>query len=102
MGPVVEYAAESVGKEIEIHINPGKDASFVLYQDEGDSYRYEEGACSRIPLQWNEKKHRLTIGAREGAYPGMPINQPFRIVLDQNGVTKQKSLVYQGKSVTVF
>ena len=24
MGPVVEYAAESVGKEIEIHINPGK------------------------------------------------------------------------------
>ena len=68
----------------------------------GISFQTGQGVMQRMRVVSLSKKHRLNIGAREGAYPGMPINQPFRIVLDQNGVTKQKSLVYQGKSVTVF
>ncbi len=33
---------------LEIRIYPGADATFVLYEDEGDNYNYEQGKFSMI------------------------------------------------------
>jgi len=100
MGPVVQYASESKGKTIDIHIYPGNDAHFTLYSDENDSYRYEQGLCQRIQLDWNNKRHTLTIGQREGSYEGMPEKQTFRIILHHhNGTTTQREVQYTGKVI---
>ena len=48
MGQPMQYADELPDAAIELHIYPGCDGSFLLYEDEGDSYNYEQGAFSTI------------------------------------------------------
>ena len=68
-----------------LRVYRGADARFNLYEDEGDTYDYEKGAHSVIPIRWNEGAATLTIGDREGQYPGMPLTRSFRIVLVGKG-----------------
>ncbi len=80
LGPDLQYATEKPADPIELRIYRGADGSFTLYEDEGDSYRYEKGAYATIPLKWSEAAKTLTIGERAGAFPGMLKERTFRIV----------------------
>lgn len=108
MGPEIEYTGEK-SDPIELRIYAGADASFTLYEDEGDSYRYEQGAHALTALRWNEATHTLTMDEREGSYKGMPIKHSFRIVLvrENHGVGEavtakaDKTVEYAGKKIEV-
>jgi alpha-D-xyloside xylohydrolase len=108
MGPEIEYAGQATDP-IEVRIYTGADGAFTLYEDEGDSYRYEQGAHATIALAWNDAKHVLTIGAREGSYKGMPENHTFHVVLVREGhglgegviVKPDKVVEYSGAKVEV-
>jgi alpha-D-xyloside xylohydrolase len=78
-GPAIEYASQSADP-IELRVYRGVDGAFTLYEDEGDNYNYEKGACATIPIQWNEAKQTLTIGKRQGKFPGMLKQRTFRVV----------------------
>lgn len=54
-----------------IKIFTGANGSYVLYEDEGTNYNYEKGLFSKIQLNWNDQTGELTIGQREGKFPGM-------------------------------
>lgn len=84
MGPELEYPGEDLHPELTLRIYPGADAYFLLYDDEGDSYRYEDGMYSKTALYWNDHDRTLTIGQRGGSYPGMPKEQRYRILLGEN------------------
>jgi len=84
LGPVVEYAGQAADP-IEIRIYPGADGDFNLYEDEGDSYRYEHGAHAIIPIHWDDANRTVTIGAREGSYPGMAAGHTFNVVIVRSG-----------------
>jgi len=81
MGPFVQYAAEKPADPIELRIYPGVDGGFTLYEDENDNYNYEKGFFSTIPFSWNNETRQLTIGKRQGTFPGMIENRNFQIVL---------------------
>jgi alpha-D-xyloside xylohydrolase len=85
MGPYLQYAAEKPADPVEIRIYPGADAEFVLYEDENDTYNYEHGKYSTISLNWNETAKTLTIGNRNGDFPGMLKNRTFNIVWVSQG-----------------
>ncbi len=85
MGPELQYSNEKPADPIELRIYPGADADFTLYEDEGDSYRYEKGAFATIPIHWNNQTHTLTIGARKGSFPGMLTQRTFHIVVVNQG-----------------
>jgi len=76
---VQQYVDEKPDAPLTIEVYTGADGSFSLYEDDGRSYGYERGQSSRIPLAWNEKTGELAIGAREGAYPGMPREREIRV-----------------------
>ena len=76
-GPTVEYASQALDAPIELRIYPGADGSFTLYDDAGDSYAYEKGEYSTIPLRWSDQDAMLTIGARQGSFPGMTERPPL-------------------------
>jgi len=80
MGPFLQYSSEKQADPIELRIYTGADVVFNLYEDEGDSYNYEKGVYSIIPVSWNEKNATLTIGKRQGEYPGMLKERTFRII----------------------
>ncbi len=109
LGPEIEYADEKPAGPIELRIYPGADGEFNLYQDSGDSYDYEHGAHSVIPVHWSESSRTLTIGQRQGEYPGMPASVEMKVVLVSAGhgtgleptANPDKLVVYNGRSISV-
>jgi alpha-D-xyloside xylohydrolase len=92
-----------------LRIYQGQDATFTLYEDEGDTYNYEDGASSTIALHWDDAKKRLHIGKRQGAYAGMPITRTFSLLLvsEQQGIgvdgssTGAREISYDGNPLVV-
>jgi alpha-D-xyloside xylohydrolase len=80
MGPDLQWANEKPADPIELRVYRGANGVFNLYEDEGDSYNYERGVYSTIPIRWDERAQRLTIGARKGSFPGMLAKRTFRVV----------------------
>lgn len=97
LAPVVQYAEERKWDNLDIVIYPGADATFTLYEDEGDNYNYEKGQYATIRFSWNNQKQQLTIGKQEGQFPGMLTNRKFNIrVVGQDGV---KTVEYNGQEI---
>ncbi|MGA8043689.1 MAG: TIM-barrel domain-containing protein, partial [Terracidiphilus sp.] len=107
MGPEIEYAAQDPAGPIELRVYPGADGTFDLYEDAGDSYDYQRGQHSVIPIRWDNQRSVLTIGAREGSFPGMVAHRTFRVVLVGSGhgvglagpSAANAEIAYDGKEV---
>jgi alpha-D-xyloside xylohydrolase len=84
LGPFLQYSNEKPANPIELRIYPGANGSFTLYEDEGDSYRYEKGVYAMIPFAWDDAAKTLTIGPRQGDFPGMLKERTFNVVLVKN------------------
>ncbi len=80
VGPDVQYAAEQPNAPLTLYVYTGRDGHFNLYDDDGTTYAYEHGEFATIPLVWDESAATLTIGQRNGQYPGMAAQRTFRIV----------------------
>jgi alpha-D-xyloside xylohydrolase len=63
----------------------GNEASFLLHEDTGDGYNYEDVAFSTIEITWDDVNRQLILGKRNGKYPGMPEQQVFQIILHDKG-----------------
>ena len=87
IGPKVQYATEKKWDNLEIRIYEGADGEFTLYEDENDNYNYEKGVYSTISFNWNDTDKTLTIGKRNGEFPGMLAERTFNIVI----VSKNKA-----------
>ncbi len=79
-GPEIMYTDEKPADPITLWVYAGADGAFTLYEDDGLTYGYEKGAFARIPLRWNDAARTLTIGKREGAFPGMQKQRTFEVV----------------------
>ena len=79
-GPALQYTSEKPADPVTLYVYRGADASFVLYEDEGDNYNYVNGAYSLIPLAWDDEEQTLTIGARTGEFEGMLLDRTFSVI----------------------
>ncbi|HLP08155.1 MAG TPA: TIM-barrel domain-containing protein [Opitutaceae bacterium] len=80
LGPVQQFSDEKLDGPIDLRIYPGADADYTLYEDDGVSNAYTEGARATVSLHWDERKQTLTFGARAGSFPEMSVKRTFRIV----------------------
>lgn len=60
-GPVRQYAAEPVVEPVELHVYPGADGRFDLYDDDGESFRYRQGSFTRIACEWKDAERALAL-----------------------------------------
>ncbi|MBR6031427.1 MAG: DUF5110 domain-containing protein [Bacteroidaceae bacterium] len=98
MGPVMQHVGEQQWDNLELRLYPGADATFTLYEDEGDNYNYEKGIYSTIPISWKERSRTLTIGSRQGTYPGMLEQRQFTVVTPDG---RRQTISYSGQPVEV-
>ena len=98
LGPEMQYVGEKAWDNLEVRVYPGADGTFTLYEDEGDTYNYEQGAYATITFRWSEAARTLTIGARQGEYKGMITNRQFVVVLPDD---QTKTVSYDGSAVAV-
>jgi len=71
MGPVLQHTNERPDAPLTLHIYTGADGRFDLYEDDGRTYGYERGEFARIPISYDDASGTLTLGARQGSFPGM-------------------------------
>jgi alpha-D-xyloside xylohydrolase len=81
LGPEIQYVGEKPGAPLTLVVYGGANGEFSFYEDDGTSLGYQKGAFSRIPLSWDERSGVLTIGAREGRWPGMAERRLFNVRL---------------------
>jgi alpha-D-xyloside xylohydrolase len=93
----IEYAGEVSGAPLEIRVYPGADGCFVLYEDSGDGYGYEEGTCNRINLAWNNRERLFSIGPAEYDFPQSLKNRPC--ILRLGSATKE--ITYDGNALEI-
>lgn len=84
-GPELQYAAEKPADPLTVWVYAGADGAYSLYEDDGASYGYERGECTRIPFQWDEAKRTLTVGDRAGKFSGMLDERTIQVVLVEAG-----------------
>jgi alpha-D-xyloside xylohydrolase len=108
MGPYLQYATEKVADPIELRVYIGANADFVLYEDENDTYNYEQGKYATIAINWNEAEKTLTIKDRKGDFPGMLKDRTFQVVWvsakNGTGVEPAKqfqTVQYSGKEIKI-
>lgn len=101
LGPVVQYADEKSAEATELRVYPGVDGTFELYDDAGDGDGYRHRQYATIALSWNDADHQLTIGDRQGQYPGMATTAKFRVTCGAAPTSAGHDLVYSGKAATL-
>ncbi len=97
LGEDIQYADEQK-ENMTLNVYPGKNASFTLYEDEGDNYNYKKGICSTISLTWNDASRTLTIGKRTGEFPGMLKTRTFTVKTPSGAA---KTVKYIGQKISV-
>ncbi len=108
MSPVMQYVTEKPSAPYEIRVYPGADAAFTLYEDDGETYAYEKGRRATVELRWDDQARTLTVGKRQGGFPGMIAERELRVVLANDAATAgpaeapaAKSVRYTGKALQV-
>jgi alpha-D-xyloside xylohydrolase len=79
-GPALQYTSQLPADTITLYVYTGSNGTFNLYEDEGINYNYEKGQFSNISFTYNEENKTLTIGKREGSFPGMLQQRSFRVI----------------------
>ncbi len=62
----MEYADEREGAVDHICVYEGRDGEFLLYNDEGDGYGYENGVYSLKRIIYSEEEHKVSVSESGG------------------------------------
>ena len=98
-GPDMQYSDEKPAEEITLYVYQGKDGEFTLYEDENVNYNYEKGAYVLIPFAYNDAEGTLTIGKRQGEFPGMLKERSFNVVVVNKDHPQPFDMKAKGKLV---
>ena len=79
----------------------GKTGSYTLYEDDGSSQKYADGAYATTPLMYVRHGDRVTVtvGAAKGHYQGQPARRAYTIELPNT--LKATAATVDGKPVNV-
>ena len=95
LGPVKQYTAEKVDGPTALQVYPGADASFLLYEDDGESFNYRKGEWMGIQLAWSESRRTLSLRLAPGSrFLG---RRNFEAKLGASS----KSIVFEGRALEI-
>ncbi len=104
LGPQVGWGGVENPAELTVHIFPGADGQFVLYEDDGETTAYAQGRYAQTPITqtWRGDSLTLAIGSVQGDAALTPplrsyvltvhgISEPGSAVLSRNGQGPQNA-----------
>ena len=97
LGPVKQYAAETVDQPLEIVVYPGADGSFLLYEDDGRSFDYKRGEWMGIQMAWNDARRTLSLRLAAGSVMLSPRRRSLRVKLGD----ALRDVSFEGRPVEV-
>jgi alpha-glucosidase (family GH31 glycosyl hydrolase) len=97
LGPVKQFTDEKVDGPLEISVYAGGDASFLFYEDDGNSFNYRQGEWMGIQMRWNDARRILKLQLAAGSRMLAPGRRDIEVKL---GETMRK-VVFEGRAVEV-
>jgi len=98
LGPGKQFVDEKVDGPLSISIYPGRNASFLLYEDDGCSFNYRKGDWMGIEMTWNDEHRKLDLALASGARMLAPA--PRTIEVDLQGL--KKLVHFDGRPTSVL
>ena len=97
IGPIKQYAREASNEPLTLRIYPGADGTLSLYDDDGSSFRYEQGEFTRIECSWNNKDRILTL---QGSAGGRPLTNKA-LSIERVGTPGSKQVTFSGQMTSI-
>lgn len=102
MGEIKQYMDENRSESITLNIYAGRDGCFRLYDDDGNSYGYENGQYSIIILKWDDANSILTIDREKINYnSSLDGKRIFKIRIISNQNIIERTCVYDGNEISI-
>ncbi len=102
LDPVRQYTAQPASDPTTIRVFPGADGAFTLYDDDGQSLAYRDGADARtqwIRFRWDDTKRTLTL-ERDDRMPHWP-GEPRVFSLEITDRTHPpRQIIFRGEKIT--
>lgn len=99
MGPLKQYTAEQVAGPLTVQIYPGADGAFTLYEDDGKSFNFRQGAWMGISMTWDDGKRRLSLRLAKGSRMLPPLRRNIEVRLVTEKPTR--AVVFEGRPIEV-
>ena len=96
---VMQYVDQRPDAPYEIRVYAGRDAEFMLYEDHGDGYGYEQGECAWITLTWREESGELVIGARSGSFGTSVEERDYTVRFFSEAGVQEQTVRYTGQEL---
>ncbi len=81
MGRAALHTGEGPLDPLILHIYPGRDARFSLYEDDGLTYSYEKGARTLTEISYAEESRTVEISAARGEFSGFPAGRSVELIV---------------------
>jgi alpha-glucosidase/alpha-D-xyloside xylohydrolase len=97
IGPVKQHTQEESREPLTLRVYPGADGTTSLYEDDGSSYRYQQGEFTRIQCSWKDEERMLTLMADPlGQMPKLKV-----LSVEMAGTPGSKQITLHGAGATV-
>ena len=103
-GNDVNYVDEHATGVLTVDMYAGSDGRFFLYEDDGTTNAYQDGAFSLIPIMFTEDEHGVvfTIGQCRGNYMGFRGTRKFKIRYHTPGRVLEAEIDYIGDRIMSY
>ena len=114
LGPRVDWGGVGNPTELHVHVFAGADGRFTLYEDDGETTAYRDGAfvLSRFEQRWSDTSVRLSLAGAAGERSLLPdgrrvhlhvhgLAAPEEVTLLVDGQTRAVAFTYDAGSETV-
>jgi len=93
LGPIKQYVDEKVDQPLSVSIYPGADSSFLLYEDDGNSFNYRHGDWMGLQMEWQDSRRKLNLSLASGSRMLTPGGVPMDVRLEQT----KRQVLFAGK-----
>ena len=98
LGPIKQFVNEKVEAPLSISIYPGADCSFLLYEDDGQSFNYRHGEWMGIAMTWHDASRKLDLALASGSR----MLDPSRRTIEVELAGVKKAVNFAGRPISVL
>jgi alpha-glucosidase (family GH31 glycosyl hydrolase) len=103
LGPLAGWGNMDTPDHLTVHVFPGADGSFELYEDEGNTNAYLEGkyAITQMTQQWDARSTTFHIEPAQGDRSVLPVQRTVQLVFRGFNAAPDIQVVQNGTPVPV-
>ena len=98
MDPVRQYVDEEVSDPLQLTVYPGRDGTFDLYDDDGQTFGYRRGEFTRLAIRWTDATRKLSVNLAPGS---KMLATGVLIQVRVAGEKGWRGLLFEGKPATL-